>query len=92
MSLDFLYLLNVDGPLPGLGYARIDTDEGIVLRSESLLHCLIVDGTQAAHIKRGGIRVSSRFFQIVLVTLHPRGIDVIEGEQTTLEEPVETVE
>ena len=92
MSLDFLYLLDVDSPIPSLGYARIDTGEGIVLRSESLLHRLIVDGTQVAHIKRGGIRVSSRFFQIVLVTLLPKGVDIIEGEQTTLEEPVETVE
>ena len=92
MSLDFLYLLDVDGLFLGLGNARIDTGEGIVLRSESLFHRLIVDGTQVAHKKRGGIRVSSRFFQIVLVTLHPSGVDIIEGEQTTLEEPVETVE
>ena len=52
MSLVILYLLNVDGPLHDLGSARIETGEGIVLRNESLLHRLIVDGTQVAHKKK----------------------------------------
>ena len=70
MSLDFLHLLDIDGTLHGLGNARIDTGKGIVLWRKPLLHRLVVDGTQIAHIEGGGVGAQPLFFQIALVTEH----------------------
>ena len=92
LGLDFLYLPDIDGTFHGLGNACIDTGKGMGLRGEPLFHCLIVDGTQVAHIERGGVGAQPEVFQITLITEHQRGVDAVEGEQATIEEATEAVE
>ena len=60
--LYLLKLLGIDSTLHGFGYAGIDSGEGMVLWRKSLLHRLIVDGTQVAHIERGGVGAQHLFF------------------------------
>ena len=42
----------------------------MVLWRKSLLHRLVVDGTQITHIERGGVGAQPLFFQIGLITEH----------------------
>ena len=65
--LYLLKLLGIDSTLHGFGYACIDSGERMILWRKSLLHRLIVDGTQITHIERGGVGAQSLFFQIGLI-------------------------
>ena len=68
--LYLLKLLGIDSTLHGSGYACIDRGEGLVLWRKSLLHRLVVDGTQVTHIEGGGVGAQHLFFQIGLIAEH----------------------
>ena len=65
-----LKLLGIDSTLHGFGYACIDSGERMILWRKPLLHRLVVDGTQVAHIERGGVGAQPLFSQIGLIAEH----------------------